>query len=191
MLQLIVGLVLFFGMHSVSIVSRPWRDAMAARLGEWPWRILYSVVSLIGIVLVVRGYAAARLDPVVLWAPPGWTHHVAMLLMLFAFPALFAAYLPGRIQATLKHPMLVAVKTWALAHLVTNGTLAALLLFGGFLAWAVVDRISLKRRAQGPMVQAPATKANDIIAVVLGLVTYVVFLFWLHGALFGVALVTR
>lgn len=191
MLQLILGLVLFLGIHSVSILARPWRDAMVSRLGEWPWKGLYGIVALIGLVLIVRGYAEARFEPVVLYSPPAWTHHVAMLLMLPAFPALLAAYFPGRIQRALKHPMLVAVKAWALAHLLVNGTLAAILLFGGFLAWAVADRISMKRRPQGDIFQAPASRANDIIVVVGGLALYGAFLFWLHGTLFGVPLVSR
>lgn len=190
MLQLIIGLVLFLGVHSVSIVAHPWRDAMVARLGEWPWKGLYGIVALVGLVLIVRGYAEARFDPVVLYSPPAWTHHLSMLLMLAVFPALLAAYFPGRIQRMLKHPMLVAVKAWALAHLLVNGTLAALLLFGGFLAWAVADRISLKRRAQASPLQAPVTPANDIIVVVGGLALYAAFLFWLHASLFGVALIS-
>jgi uncharacterized membrane protein len=191
MLQLILGLVLFLGSHSVSIVAKPWRDAMVAKLGEWPWKGLYSVVSLLGLVLIVRGYGEARLDPMVLYSPPSWTHHIAMLLMLLAFPAAVASVVPGRIQRALKHPLLVAVKAWALAHLLVNGTLAAVLLFGGFLAWAVADRISLKRRVQGPTPGLPASAANDFIVVGLGLALYVAFLFWLHGVLFGIPLITR
>ncbi len=191
MLQLIIGLVLFLGIHSVSIVARPWRNAMVTRLGEWPWKGLYSVVSLIGLVLIVRGYAAARFDPVVLYSPPAWTHHVAMLLMLVAFPALLAAYVPGGIQRVLKHPMLVAVKAWALAHLLVTGTLAAVVLFGSFLAWAVADRISVKRRPQGATFQARASRANDVIVLVGGLALYLAFVFWLHGMLFGVPLISR
>lgn len=191
MLQLVIGLALFLGIHSVSIVARPWRDAMALRLGEGPWKGIYSLVSLLGLVLIVRGYAEARLDPVVLYSPPSWTHHIAMLLMLVAFPAALASGLPGRIQSTLKHPLLVGVKAWALAHLLVNGTLADLVLFGGFLAWAVADRISLKRRVPRATPQLPATPLNDVIVVGGGLAIYVAFLFWLHGALFGIPLITR
>jgi len=188
MTQLILGLLLFLGVHSVSIVNRAWRDHMAMRLGEWPWKGAYGAISLLGLVLIVRGYGAARLEPTVLYVTPAWLDSVGMVLMLVVFPLFVAAYLPGRIQATLKHPMLVAVKTWALAHLLANGTLADVLLFGGFLAWAVADRISMKRRARTNAPQLPASPANDFIAVGLGLAIYAAFVFWLHGALFGVAL---
>lgn len=188
MSQLIIGLVLFLGIHSLSIVAPAGRDRFAAKLGEWPFKAVYSVIAIVGFVLIVRGYAAARLDPTMLWVPPAWTTHVSMLLMLPVFPALLAAYLPGRISATLKHPMLVAVKAWAVAHLIANGTLADVLLFGTFLAWAVVDRISLKRRTEGAKPRAPATPFNDAIAVVGGLGVYLAFVFWLHASLIGVSL---
>ena len=187
MTQLIAGLLLFLGVHSISIVSRPWRDRMVGRIGEWPWKGVYSLVALVGLILVVKGYGAARLDPTVIYTTPAWLHSISMLLMLFVFPLFVAAYFPGRIQSALKHPMLVSVKTWALAHLLVNGTLADLLLFGGFLAWAVADRISMKRRAPGTAPQLPASAANDFIAVAIGLAIYAAFVFWLHPVLFGVA----
>jgi uncharacterized membrane protein len=183
---LVLGLVLFLGVHSVSIVSHQWRDATAARLGEWTWKGLYSVVAVCGLVLIIAGYGLARQDPTVLYTPPAWLRHLSMLLLIVVFPMLLAAYLPGRIKGALKHPMLVAVKAWALAHLLVNGMLADLLLFGGFLAWAVVDRISLKRRPARPVPALPRTKANDAIAVVGGLAIYVVFVVWAHEWLIGV-----
>lgn len=188
---LIAGLVVFLGVHSVSIVADPWRQRMVAAMGELPWKALYSVVALVGFVLMVWGYGLARQEPVVLYVPPSWLRHLNMLLMLPVFPLLLAAYLPGRISAAAKHPMLAAVKLWALAHLLVNGMLADVLLFGGLLAWAVVDRISLKRRAEPSVPRLPATKANDVIAVVGGLVLYGAFVAWLHGALFGVPLMVR
>ena len=190
MTQLILGLVLFLGIHSLSIVAPEARDRMAAKLGEWPFKGVYSVIAIIGFVLIIHGYAAARLHPTVLWVPPEWTVHLTMLLMLPVFPALLAAYLPGRISAALVHPMLVAVKAWALAHLIANGTLADVILFGSFLAWAVVDRISLKRRKPRPNLRAPASKINDAVAVIGGLGLYLAFVFWLHAAWFGVALIS-
>ncbi|MDT8409648.1 MAG: NnrU family protein [Wenzhouxiangellaceae bacterium] len=189
MTQLIIGLVLFLGIHSLSIVSADGRDAMVSRIGKWPFKGLYSVVALIGLVLIVQGYGSARMDPTVLYTPPDWTRHISMLLMLFAFPAFVATYFPGRISAGLKHPMLVAVKTWALAHLIANGTLAAVLLFGGFLAWAVADRISMKHRRQRDIPRAPASAFNDVIAVVLGLGIYFAFVLWLHSAWIGVPII--
>lgn len=186
---LILGLVLFLGIHSVSIVNEPWRHRMAARMGEWSWKAVYSVVAIVGFVLIVWGYGEARQYPTVLYVPPGWLRHLAFLLLIPVFPLLFAAYLPGRIQSAVKHPMLAAVKIWAFAHLLVNGTLADLVLFGSFLVWAVADRISLKRRHPAPVPGAPPSKANDAIAVVGGLAVYVAFVLWLHGRLIGVPLV--
>ena len=190
MLVLVVGLVIFLGVHSVSIVAGDWRAATIARVGERPWKGVYSLASAVGLALIVVGYGLARRDPVVLYVPPAGLRHLALVLMLPVFPLLFAAYLPGRIRAIAKHPFLLAVKLWALAHLLANGMLADVLLFGGFLAWAVADRISVKRRpaAQTHEVPAaPATSANDAIALIGGLAVYVVFLVWAHRWIIGVS----
>lgn len=184
---LILGLVLFLGVHSVGIFASAWRERVVGRIGEIPWKLIYSAVSLVGLVLIVRGYGLASIEPVGLYAPPVWTRHLTLLLMVPVFPLLLATYLPGRIQTTMKHPMLLAVKIWAFAHLLANGNLADVVLFGSFLAWAVVDRISLKRRTQLPVPGAPVGKANDLIAVVGGLVLYGVFIGMLHAWLFGVS----
>jgi uncharacterized membrane protein len=188
MTYLVAGLLLFLGVHSLAIVAPAWRNAMAARLGAAPWKAIYAVVSIIGFVLLVHGYALARAEPVVLYVPPAWTRHLAALLMLPVFPLLFAAYLPGRIKAAVTHPMLTATKAWALAHLIANGTLADVLLFGGFLAWAVVDRISVGKRpaVAGKAVASPPSLMNDVVAVVGGLVVYVVFVAWAHQRFIGV-----
>jgi len=186
MLQLIIGLALFLGMHSISIVAAPARDRLAKKMGPLAWRAIYSVVSIAGFLLIIHGYAVARLSPVVIWQPPGFMSHMTAVLMLPVFVFLTAAYMPGKIQSALKHPMLVAVKLWALAHLLANGMLADVVLFGSFLAWAVIDRISLKRRVQKPMVALPKSGANDVIAVIVGLGIYVAFVLHLHVALIGV-----
>jgi uncharacterized membrane protein len=187
MSTLILGLVLFLGAHSVSIVAPAWRDAMAARFGEWGWKALYAAVAIVGFVLIVQGYSAARLNPVVVWVPPAAMRHIAALLMLPVFVLLLSAYLPGRIRAAAKHPMLLATKFWALAHLLANGMLADIVLFGALLAWAVADRISLKRRVARPIPGAPASKLNDVIAVVGGLALYGLVAMVLHVRWFGVA----
>ena len=184
---LLLGLIIFFVVHSISIISESWRDRMVAKIGELPWKGLYAVLSIIGFVLIIQGYGIARVDAVVLYSPPAWLSHLAMLLLLPVFPLLLAAYLPGRIKAATKHPMLVATKLWALAHLLVNGMLADVLLFGAFLAWAVVDRISMKKRTPRPLPGAPPSKANDIIAIVGGLILHVAFILWLHGWLIGVS----
>lgn len=185
---LVVGLILFFGIHSVSIVAPAWRDAQVERRGERLWKGIYALVSLVGLIVLIHGYGVARQSPVVLYTPPPALRHVALLLMLPVFPLLFAAYLPGRIQRAAKHPMLLAVKFWAAAHLLANGTLADVVLFGAFLAWAVADRISVRRRAVPHRVPgAPPGVLNDVAALVGGLVVYVVFLFRAHVWLTGVS----
>ena len=140
---LVLGLVLFLGVHSVRIVADGWRTQTLARMGEMPWKGLYSLVSAVGLALIVWGYGLARQQPVVLWVPPIGMRHAASLLTLIAFILLAATYVPrNAIKARLHHPMVLAVKAWALAHLLANGMLADVLLFGGFLAWAVLDRAS-------------------------------------------------
>jgi uncharacterized membrane protein len=186
MLILIVGLVIFLGIHSVVIVAPQARASAVARLGEGVWKGVYALISLLGFVLICYGFGIARLSPVVLYTPPHWIRHVTFLVMLPVFPLILAAYLPGRIKTALKHPMLAAVKFWALAHLLANGTLADVLLFGGFLAWAVADRISLKRRVQ-VVHTAPPGKFNDLLAVIVGLAIYAIFIGWAHVRLFGVS----
>lgn len=185
MLELLLGIVLFFGMHSASIVALPIRDKMATR-SENTWKVIYALISLAGIVLMARGYADLRQTPTVLYTPPVWLRHAAALLMLPVFAFFVAPYFPGRIKTALKHPQLVAVKTWAVAHLLVNGTLADVLLFGSFLIWAVVDRISLKGRPQRPLPGAPESARNDVIVIVVGIVLYVAFAFWAHEVLFGI-----
>ena len=185
MLQLLVGLVLFLGIHSVAIVALPLRDKIAAK-SDMGWKAMYAIASLIGIVLMVRGYAELRLTPTVLYVPPIGLRHVAAILMLPAFAFFIAPYFPGRIKTALKHPQLIAVKIWALAHLLVNGNLADVLLFGSFLIWAVVDRVSMKKRVARPLPGAPESKANDVIVVVVGLLLYVAFVMWGHEALIGI-----
>ena len=188
---LVLGLILFFGVHSVSIVNDPWRNRMAASMGEWNWKGLYALISLAGFVLIVWGYGLARQAPVVLYTPPAWLHPVAMVLLIPVFPLLLAAYLPGRIQAAARHPMLAATMLWAVAHLLANGTLADVLLFSAFLVWAVLDRISMQHRSQRAIPSLPHARTNDIIAVIGGLALYAAFVLWLHGGLIGVPLVGR
>jgi uncharacterized membrane protein len=183
----LIGLVLFLGIHSVAIVAPAWRDAQAAR-NERAWKGVYSLLSIAGFALLIYGYGLARHTPVVLWTPPAAMRHIALLLMLPVFPLFLAAYLPGRIKTATKHPMLLAVKFWATAHLLANGTLVDMILFGAFLVWAVFDRIAVKRRSVPRVVPgAPPSRLNDAIAVVGGLAIYVAFLAGVHRWMIGVS----
>jgi uncharacterized membrane protein len=184
---LILGLVLLLGGHSVSIMSPSLREAGVARLGRGGWQALYSLVAVIGLWLVISAYAHLRLAPEVLWVAPQGLKLLAAVLLLPVFPCLLAAYLPGQVRARLKHPMLVAVKAWALAHVLVVGTVASTVLFGSVLAWAVLDRISLKRRAPRPTPALPLSRWNDAIAIVVGLSLYAYFVCCGHLALIGVA----
>jgi uncharacterized membrane protein len=186
----LAGLVLFLGVHSISIVAPAWRSAQVARRGEGAWKGGYSIVAGVGLALLIVGYGMARREPVVLYSPPAALRHLALLVMLPVFPLLFAAYLPGRIRAAARHPFLLATKFWATAHLLANGTLVDVLLFGGFLVWAVADRIALKRRSVAEAHDAPAAPArpwNDAVALGGGLLTYAIVLLWAHRWLIGVA----
>lgn len=183
---LLAGIVVFFAAHSISIVNDPWRNRQVARLGLGVWKALYALTSIAALVMIVVGYGLARETAMVIYTPPTWLRHFSLLLLIPVFPLALAAYFPGRIKAGVRNPLLVATKAWALAHLLVNGTLADVVLFGSFLIWAVVDSISLKRRTPRPTPSAPPSKMNDVIAVVGGLALYVLFISWLHEFLIGV-----
>jgi len=191
-LILVLGLVIFIAIHILP-TSPDLRRGLAARFGEGPYKGLFSVVSLIGFALIVYGYHKIQINPgknPQLWVPPSWGRHVAMALMLPVFPLLIATYLPGKLSAVVRHPMITAVKFWALSHLFVRGDLASLLLFLGFLGWAVYDRISLKKREAAGLVTVRSGPAmNDAIAIIGGLVIYAVFVKWGHPALIGVSIV--
>ncbi|HEY0720671.1 MAG TPA: NnrU family protein [Gammaproteobacteria bacterium] len=188
MLILIAGLILFFIPHSVSIVNEPWRNRMAARLGEQRWQGLYSLVALAGFILIIWGYGLARADAAVVYTPAAGLRHLAWLLMLPVFPLLIATYAPGRLRTATKHPMLLATLLWSAAHLLVNGNLPDLLLFGTFFLWALADRISMTQRTQRPLQELPPSRFNDLIAIAAGLGLYLAFLFGVHGWLIGVPL---
>jgi uncharacterized membrane protein len=185
---LILGLIVFLGAHSTRIVADDWRTVQRKRLGEGAWKGIYSLVSLLGFGLIVWGFGLARQEPLVLWTPPAAMRHVAALLNLIAFVLLAAAYVPrNAIKSRLHHPMLLGVKTWALAHLLANGRIADLVLFGAFLAWAVVCYIAAKKRDRAAATQyPPGTAAATAGTAVVGIVLWALFAFWLHGVLIGV-----
>ncbi|MCB1475199.1 MAG: NnrU family protein [Rhodobiaceae bacterium] len=188
MAYMIFGLILFLGVHIVPMAP-DYRAGLLGRLGERGYRAGFSVVSVIGLVLIVYGYGLARSDSPVIYTPPEALRHLAMGLMIFVFILLVAAYVPGKIREKVRHPMIAAVKIWAFAHLLANGRLAEVVLFGAFLAWAVIDRVSLKRREAAGLVTVTGGPAqNDIVSLVLGVTLYVAFLLWLHRLLIGVPL---
>ena len=188
MTYMLLGLALFLGAHSVRILAGTWRDAQVVRLGEVRWKGVYSLVSALGLGLIIWGYGMARADSVVLWVPPLWTRHLAALLTLPVFILLVAAYLPGsHIKAAIGHPMVAGVKLWALAHLLANGNLADVVLFGAFLAWAVADFISARRRDRLAGRTYPVCCwTRDASVTAIGLLAWVLFVLWGHAWLIGV-----
>ena len=188
MLMLVAGVILVFVPHSISIVAPHWRDRMVLHVGEARWKGWYSVLVTAGFALVVLGYIGAERAPVMLYLSPVWLRYVTFVLMLPVFPLLFATYLPGRILAKVKHPMITAVMLWSAAHLFVNGSLPGVLLFACFFVWAVIDRLSLGRRVQPPIHRVPPTRYNDVLAVTLGLALYALFIWRLHGWIFGLPL---
>lgn len=189
MFYLVLGLAVFLGVHSVRIVADDWRSRQQARLGLATWQALYSLLAALGLGLIVWGFGLARQTPLYLWGPPHGMRHLAALFNLLAFVLLAAAYVPhNQIKAWVRHPMLAGVKLWALAHLLANGNLAHVLLFGSFLAWAVLDLVATRRRERAcPAAVLAVTQTGATgIAVAIGVALWVAFTLWLHGLLIGV-----
>ena len=184
---LVAGLVLFLGIHSVRIVADGWRAARVARIGERKWKGLYSLVSLAGFVLIIWGFGQARQASVAVWDPPAWGPQMTTWLTLPAFVLIVAGNLPGtKMKAALGHPMVLGTMLWAFAHLGGNGGLAGVILFGAFLAWSILDYVSLRRRdAAAGVVHPPGAWSRDLLAAGIGIAAWIVFGFWLHGPLIG------
>jgi uncharacterized membrane protein len=188
MITLVSGLIIFLGLHSIRIFAEDWRNAMRARIGLLPWRAFYSIVSIAGLLLIIWGYSLARQEPVVIWTPPPFTRHIAALLAVIAFIFITAAYIPRNgIKARLHHPMTLGIKTWALAHLIANGTLHDILLFGSFLAWAILlFRASRKRDAALGVTYPAGSGGATALTIVAGIASAMIFALWLHAPLIGV-----
>jgi len=184
---LVLGLVVFIGTH-VFVTYRDHRAALIKWIGEWPYKGLFSVLSIVGVALIVWGFARYRATGWIdVWYPPTWTRHVTVALMWPAIICVTAAYFPGDIKRRLKHPMLVGVKLWAFAHLLTNGDLGSIVLFGSILGWAVYDRISLKYRTDAGAPPIPiGGRTNDIIAVIVGTILYLALGLVFHPLVIGV-----
>ncbi len=188
MALLLLGLVIFLGVHSTRILADGWRTSMIARMGPMPWKGLYAVLSILGFIVLVIGFRAARRDTMVLYSTPSWMTHVTALLMVFAMILFVAAYIPRNwFKAKFHHPQVLSVKTWAVAHLLSNGEAANVLLFGAFLLWAVLSFSAARRRdrANGT-VYPPGNAIGTSITVAAGLVVWSVFALLLHGPLIGV-----
>jgi uncharacterized membrane protein len=187
MILLILGLIIFLGMHSTRVFASDWRRRQIARLGEGPWKGLYALASLIGIVLIVVGFGAARMNPVLLYAPPAWLRHLNSVFTLIAFVLVAAAYVPrNHFKQGIGHPMLAGVKAWALGHLLSIGMLHDVVLFGAFLVWAILDFAASRRRDRAAGAIYPAgTLAGDILAIVVGVIVWAAVAFWLHQLLIG------
>ncbi len=184
--KLILGLAIFFGVHSISMLALGWRNRVAEKLGTRAWQGIYSVAALAGFYLIVSGYGAARSSAALVYAPPEALRYVAAVLMLPFFPLALASVFSGRIRARTQHPLLLSAMLWSVAHLLTNGSVADLLLFGTFLVWALAVRRSLAQRPARRMIALPASAINDVIAVAGGLALYVAFVLRLHVRWIGV-----
>jgi len=187
MAMLVLGLLVMLGMHSIKIAAPQWRDAAVARLGEAPYRGLYSVVSLVGLVLIVWGFSRAWEAPAFVYTPPGWGRHLAMALMIPAAILAFASVFPANgIKGYVAHPLLTATGLWALSHLFANGDLAGVVLFGAFLAWAVVDWVAQPGTPEPGRASGGFGKW-DVAAILAGIAVYIVLIAGLHYLLFGVS----
>ena len=183
---LVLGLVVFLGNH-IFVTFRDARARLMARFGQNGYRALFSVVAIVGLALIVWGYGDYRAHGMIpVWSPPAFMRHITVTLMLFAAIFMVAGFIPSHIKMKLKHPMLASVKTWALAHLLVNGDLGSIVLFGSFLAWGVYSRIAAKRRGDKGATSAPAGWTNDIIVVVVGLALFFALGFWFHPHVIGV-----
>jgi len=188
---LVLGLLVFLANH-LFVTRRVARAAVIARVGLPAYRALFSLVSIAGLILIVWGYAFYRAHEwIVFWQPPVFTRHVTVGLMLISVILLTAVFIPSQLQARAKHPMLAAVKVWAFAHLMSNGDLGSILLFGAFLAWAVYARIETKRRTDAVLPVAPAGWTNDIIVVVIGVLIYLAIGYAFHPFVIGVPVFGR
>lgn len=188
MLQLILGLLIFLGVHSARVFADDFRTRFIAQHGLNTWKLAYTAASLPGFVLLVHGYGAVRADSASLYVPPHWLYHLTALLMWVSFILIAAAHVRGnRIKARLGHPMVAGVKAWSLAHLLSNGRIADVLLFGAFLAWAVVDFVSARRRDRAAgITYPPAGGSRDVVVLAAGTMAYLVFALWLHRWWIGV-----
>lgn len=184
----LIGLVIFLGSHSCRIFAEPWRTKMIAQLGEKKWKGLYTIISLTGFIMMVVGYGQARQNPILLWQPTSAGIHLALVLNLVVFNLLTSSSPTNNaIRLKVKHPMILAVKVWALAHLLANGTLVHLILFGSFLIWAVLDFRSARKRPFDVPESNVISKKATFISVISGIVVWAIFVFWLHEVLIGIS----
>lgn len=188
MIALVAGLVVFLGAHSVDVLAPQWRGAQVARIGLHRWKLAYSAASIVGFVVIIWGYGLARGEAIALWTAPPWTRHVTALLVILAFILVVSAYIPNTyFKSALGHPMTVGVGVWAFGHLLSNGTLRDVVLFGAFLAWSIFVFATRRRRdREARVAYPPSSGRRTIVAVVVGIAAAIVFALFLHGPLIGV-----
>jgi uncharacterized membrane protein len=188
MIYLVAGLILFLGIHSIHVLASNWRDAQIARLGYLRWRGVYSLVSIVGFVLIIVGYGIARRTTTPVWIAPASMHHATELLTLIAFVLIASTYVPNNpIKAAVHHPMVLGTACWALGHLLSNGSAVDVLLFGAFFVWSMMSFIVDRRRDRVHDTEYAAGSASGgVVALIAGVVTWLIFAFWLHGPLIGV-----
>jgi uncharacterized membrane protein len=187
MVFLILGLILFLGTHSFRIFAPKWRDALIIKLGNSKWKALYSTFSIVGFVLIIFGYGQAKLGSIEIWSPPLWTWYITVALNLVAFVLLTAAYFPKNlIKVKLKDPMILGVKTWALAHFISNGSLAGITLFGSFLIWAILDFKSCRGRSSLTSLQTRASSSMTFLTLLTGVIVWILFVLYAHQVLIGI-----
>ena len=189
MALLILGLIIFLGIHSINLVFPALREKAISKFGLFPWKGLYALIAILGFILIVNGYSRALDNPIWLWQSPLWLNHLTALFMIPAFILLVAAYLPANVfKARMGHPMLIATKIWSILHLAISGTLAGLFLFGGFLVWSVVSFAVLRRRDRASNKRpVEVVRAYTITTIIAGVVLWAIFAFWAHYALMGIA----
>jgi uncharacterized membrane protein len=190
-LILVLGLIVFFAAHTF-VTLRGARARLMAQMGQNSYRAIFAIIAIIGLALIIWGYGEYRAHEwVQIWSPPAFMRHITVGLMLFAVIFITAAFIPSHIKMKLKHPMLASIKTWALAHLLSNGDLGSIILFGSFLLWGIYARIAAKRRGDLGATTAPAGWTNDVIVVVVGIVIYLLLGFYFHPYVIGMPVFGR
>jgi uncharacterized membrane protein len=187
MIIFIMGFIIFFGIHSISLFSRPLRDRLLARIGESKWKGYFTLLAILGLTLLVMGYVEVRKTPTFVYHLPDWFRSLVWILMLPVFPLLILAYLPGTFREMIPHPMVTSIILWSGSHLLVNGTLGDIILFGMFFIWSIGIYISMVKHPRDGGLKQPVSlqMKYDLIAMVTGLILYFSYFLWLHEMIIG------